>query len=411
MKDLEGWAADDAEERVKRALRREAEAGGSMPPPGSWDEVVATARHRRQARSSKATLVASRHSPRARARRSAAGWRRARTGLALAAVVAAVAGAIYLRGSTGRGGETDVAPSAAAEDGDGRGASAPLSFPACDPSGQPPAPDALPDDEVSDLQLTPTWLPGDEEVEDSHGERIHRCPGLDDVEPVLVIRAMSGDDTIDAVVRVRGPFSSHGSRPADEELSGGSSYTEVRGTRAHVKVVGANQRLTWTEPDDLTWVLSGAGVDTPTLREVAEGLELDGTPASGGSFASLPAEDVPSGFEPVWQASASQRPEEPSSTVRAWVVDGDACQVRFEERPGNATYAAIGGRPGDRLVSGEEGAAGWLTAPGTLRWDAGNQVLGVASCESSPGLGDPSAAAQLVASTTPVADPVDTGPP
>jgi hypothetical protein len=365
---------NDLEDRVTRALRAEAEDGDLTPRAGSWDSVVAAARRRRLARA----------------------------GVAVAVAAAATISVVHVL-SLGRGDSSrvHVGPSTAEPEGDGPSSPTLLPFPEeCESSdGGLPPPTSIPAEDVDDLRFIPTWLPEGDSIQHTYAEQTSRCPRSDDVEPVLVLQATGDDETIDGVIRVYGPFTSRTSHPPDHDPNDGGSYTQLRETTAHIEVVDGDtreQRVTWTEPDDVTWVLTVAGADGDALRDVAEALELDGTPEQGGAFASLPPDEIPSGFAITWQAT--ELPPVPTWSTRSWVIASYRCQVRFEEKAGNAPLPATGGEPGDVEVRRLGVPVGWSDAD-TVRWDVGSDVTGVAECDMpSDVIWNTTTAAQLIES-------------
>jgi hypothetical protein len=360
---------NDLEDRVKRALRAEAEAGGLEPPPGAWDAVVAGADAINRRR-----------------------W--VRTGVAIAVAVAIIGSGAHVLGSTDRVDEQLRAD---------RPSEAPLPFPeGCASSSGPPPPEPLQPEDVDDLRFIPTWLPEGETIQLTYAERTSECPRADDVEPVLVLRAMQDSETIGAVISLHGPFALP-PHPPDRDLYDGNSYTNLRGTTAHIEVVdnrAAELMVTWTEPDETSWTLSSSGVDGETLLAVGEALELDSTGEHADSFARVSPDELPAGFEAVWQAS--HLPAPPRARTRAWVVDTPSCQIRLEQARPNAAVEATMGQPGDRAVTMSGDRIGWFGQGGVLRWDAGQGVTGTVDCDISPGGWDADTAARQAESLVPV---------
>jgi hypothetical protein len=348
---------NDLEARVRRALQAEAEEGGLAPSPGAWDKVVAASVvHRRR-------------------------WSQTVAVTVLAVVT--VGAAVHVLRSAERSGE-QVSTAQASGLPFPQESSGLLPFPQeCELPGAAPRVEDLQPEDVDDLLFVPTWLPEGNAIQVTDAQRTSECSQVDDVAPVLVLRALrDGDTTIDAVISLHGPFTST-PYPPDRDAFEGNSYTRLRGTTAHIEVTHDNVselELTWTEPDAVSWVLSATGTDEETLRAAAEALQIDSAPDRGAAFASLPRDEVPAGFDVVWQAS--ELPPPARASTRAWVVTSVLCQIRFEEHPVNATIQATGGQPGDRAVRASGSHIGWFRDPDMFLWDVGPGVIGVADCNN-----------------------------
>jgi hypothetical protein len=210
----------------------------------------------------------------------------ARTAPVLAVVaVAATAGVAALRG--GPGPEVATGPDEP---------ELPTKVAFCDsPDAEP-----VPADQLDGLRLVPGWLPpGIDLVAAAPVRQVTgECAAVD---PALVLRAVGDDGTVGAEIVLEGPFG----QPYEGEDGITLEPTQLRGGDASrtfdATSPGSSTGFTWTEPDGASWVLTGTGTDDPTLRAVAEALELAGHPPDGDPAAALPEGAIPAGFAVVWQ--------------------------------------------------------------------------------------------------------------
>lgn len=143
-------------------------------------------------------------------------------------------------------------------------------------------------------------------------------PGLS-----LVLQRDAGYGTIDATIYLTGPWSG----PLTDWPYGDQETTrstELRGVEArlitlHRDVGPSVLTFVWTDASGAGWALEGHAVDESTLRATAEALVLD---ASAAPPADLATEDIPAGFEVVWQSSKARSPSELAGTdTLSWMVE------------------------------------------------------------------------------------------
>ena len=180
-----------------------------------------------------------------------------------------------------------------------------------------PVPEPVSPEQLDGLRLVPTTLPDGIVVDAARPVRQGTGTCVD-VDPALVLRADNGDRTVEAEIRLEGPFGEPYRGADDVALE----PTQLRGRRAsrtlNPTAPGSYSGFTWTEDDGTSWLLTGVGVDEAVLRGVAEALVLQGSPSSDEPVADLPDDDVPDGFEVTWQAEGLPAVEGP--TRLAWVV-------------------------------------------------------------------------------------------
>lgn len=217
----------------------------------------------------------------------------------------------------------------------------PAPTPLCDGTGERVAVG-----EVDDLRLLPTWLPAGVELESVAARRIAtECPTPD---PALALLRTGADGRVDGSLLLHGPFDGWASLP-DEPTP-----TQVRGVDAGIWVyddAGIRQvDLVWTEADGASWWIVADGLDEAQARTIAEALVLDSRLGSGPA-GSIPADQLPPGWEVTWQAPDTPEVEPPARLV--WSVDAadDRCGVEVTERPGAAPATAVLVETGAELVT------------------------------------------------------------
>jgi hypothetical protein len=302
--------------------------------------------------------------------------RRATAARAVPVLVAAsllVAGAGVLA-RNGTAGDRDADVSTSPED-----ETVPQPGGACDPR----EPERLPLEEAPDaLRLAPGGGATTAQVE-LHRYDMGTCTTVD---PALVLQAVDGG-VIEAEITLAGPYGE------PYRVHEGAVPTELAGRRASRVSTWSNWEqhaaFTWTEPDGRSWLLTGVGVDEPTVRAVAEQLGLDGASADGEPVADLPTAAVPPGFELAWQAPG--RPAVEEATWLEWVVttaDGapEECRASLRrtllEAPPEATasYAFPDGRAELVDVRDRTGLAVTETVSATVQWREAPGVVGVVTC-------------------------------
>lgn len=180
----------------------------------------------------------------------------------------------------------------------------------------PPPPEVVPAAELGDLRLLPTTLPEGIAIDVARSVRL-RTGECVEVDPALVLRADGGDRTVEAEIRLEGPFA----EPYRGTDGVAMEPTQVRGRDAartfDDTAPQSSTGLTWTEADGASWLLTGVGVDDATLRGVAEGLALQSEPSDAEPVADVTG-TLPAGLEVTWQAAGV--PSVEAATRLEWNV-------------------------------------------------------------------------------------------
>jgi hypothetical protein len=217
-------------------------------------------------------------------------------------------------------------------------------------------PRAVPAGELGDLLMLPDEVPDGMRVALAKGWRV---PGDCPDGPLLSLVSDGDDGTIDATIRLLGPYRGF-KVPA---FVGAQSFEPVplRGGQAWVTYVPYPEQpltvISWTDPDGVSWLLEGQDAGEPTLLAVAEALVLD---AQSSPPATLPDAAVPAGWSVTWRA-----PDPPTSLpearddVTGWAVDvhgpddswADNCSVSVTSTTAADAPVVAGASPGDRRTT------------------------------------------------------------
>lgn len=237
-------------------------------------------------------------------------------------------------------------------------------------SPEPVAASDVPDE----LRVLPTFVPGDPPITDAAGARYtNPCPDTAPypADPALELRTDSEDPTAGSRIRVDGPLPRPAIDPADED----GEATELRGqpaTFGRPDGAVAAAMFAWTEPDGWSWSITGLGVDDATVRAVAEDLVLDSSPEGDEPTAALAPEQVPGGFQIIWQTHGTPTP------VPAQTTDWN---VSFGTTgPGEAGVRCeltVGPRLGDMPLGDSAEVAGDVVSVGgqDALWHSGDPAL------------------------------------
>lgn len=171
--------------------------------------------------------------------------------------------------------------------------------------------------EASDLLVLPSALPEGVTIVDAAA---WHEPGSCPAGPLLSLDRLTGDGTIDASIKLMGPYAAF-EMPLYTSVE---SYEPITirggdGRLTHAADVGMQLTVaTWTDGSGASWLLEGQNADDATVQAVAEALVLD---TRGSPPADLPDAAVPAGWTVGWRA-----PSPPASApgaqddVRGWSV-------------------------------------------------------------------------------------------
>ena len=195
--------------------------------------------------------------------------------------------------------------------------------------------------EVDDLRLLPTWLPAGVELESVAAQHMTtECPTPD---PALALLRTGADGRVAGSLLLHGPFDGWA------ELPDPPAPTQVRGVDAGIWVyddAGIRQvDLVWAEADGASWWVVADGLDEAETRAIAEALVLDSRLGSGPA-GSIPADQLPPGWEVTWQAPDTPEVERPDQLVWSVATADERCAVEVTERsspaPSDAVLVEIG---------------------------------------------------------------------
>jgi hypothetical protein len=161
------------------------------------------------------------------------------------------------------------------------------------------------------------------------------CPTPD---PALALVRTGADGRVAGSLLVHGPFDGWAHLPEPP------TATMVRGVDAGIWVyddAGIRQvDLVWTETDGASWWVVADGLDEAETRAIAEALVLDSRHGSGPA-GSIPADQLPAGWEVVWQAPDTPEVERPDHLTWSVATTDERCGVGVTERPSAAPANAV----------------------------------------------------------------------
>jgi hypothetical protein len=243
--------------------------------------------------------------------------------------------------------------------------------------------DPIPFEEANGLLFLPTDLPEGLEITEASAWRYDsRCPD----GPLLALQAAGGDSTVDATIKLLGPYSEpfDGPHYSDGQTSAATRLRGVAATRITVpRLQGYDGEetllaFTWTDATGATWLLESQNVDEATLRSVGEALLLD---PSSAPPADIPVEALPAGWDLTWRfptLPTSLDAIDPETT--SWNVElGEppgGCSLRFASTSAaEAPERAFAGP--DHEVVTVRGQDGLKVGDRSLRWNepSGASVL------------------------------------
>jgi hypothetical protein len=243
--------------------------------------------------------------------------------------------------------------------------------------GEPSA--SVPPQAAESLLYLPTDLPEGLEITEvaAWSDQQGWCPE----GPLLALQADGGDATVDATIRVLGPFDDQYvrsySRPeGTEQIETPTRVRDVDATRITVPQGGGSTltAFTWTDPAGVGWIVEGREVDEAILRDVVEGLVLD---FSGTPPADLPAEAVPSGWELTWRSPTPLTADEAAWDPHTWWYvnlgqTSEGCTFRFRTATADEPPVTAVVGVGEELTSvrGHEARRG----DGYLEWSESDGV-------------------------------------
>jgi hypothetical protein len=203
-----------------------------------------------------------------------------------------------------------------------------------------------------------------------------RCPD----DPVLTLQADGGDDTLDATIKLVGPYR----EPLlhliydDRQTTAATRLRGVDATRITLSPMASFAgedtliAFTWTDTAGASWLLEGIDVEEATLRAVAEAAQLDASSTPPVPPADIAATDLPAGWELTWRSPARPTPGDgPPPSTTSWNLDlgsaPDGCSLWTEETTPNAPPELAAAYPGQRMIT-IHGQPALLFAGHTLQW-------------------------------------------